>query len=182
MRTFILLFTLALLSGCVVSSTHPLTKPDTGDNTLTGKWALHSDTNETEYLTITKTKKKNILHFRYEEAKSSEKDKIMEFDGHVSVLEGKKYLNLKPTTNKNEFPEGYLFVSYRVEKERLTLMLLNPKPVQHAIDSGNLRGRYDKEKFLSDTLITEKGAKLRRFILDHHDELFGDEGIFERVY
>ncbi len=182
MRHILFLFIVFVLQGCMTFSKHTLSDAKVSDNSIFGKWSAKMNGN-TSYLDIKPSKQKHTLIVKYEESNDHNGDEMMKLKGHISILDSKKYLNLKIIYAKDKFPDGYIFCQYRIDENALKIKFMNPEVIESAIRAKELKGKINNEEFFSYPIITQDQNGLRKFIVKYDDTLFGEkikEAIFHK--
>lgn len=179
MRYFISLFLILLLQGCITSSKNPISDAKESDKALYGSWSI-SKGNKVSYLHINPSKKRAEFHLVYEESKRGDIDERMVLLGHVSSLDGKKYLNTRVVESEDKFPDGYMFFQYHIVGDELKIKIMNPEVIESAIKTKELQGFIGKEKFLPNITITQEQKGLQKFITKNAERLFGEEANFTK--
>jgi len=180
MRHILLLFLVFAVQGCMTFSKHPLSSAKVSDNTIFGKWSAKMNGN-TSYLDIKPSKQKYMLTVKYEESNDHNGDEMIRLKGHISILDSRKYLNLKIIDAKDKFPDGYIFCQYHIDENALKIKFMNPEVIESAIRAKELKGKINNEGFFSYPIITQDQNGLRKFIVKYDDTLFGEE-IKEAVF
>jgi hypothetical protein len=167
--------------GCVPVSVYPLTDAGAGekDPGLMGDW-FHREGREVLFLHVGFVKEAGLLRLVMIEYDRQGVLKDSEWTGHISRLDGNRYLNLNPVRPEPETP-GYLFVKYRIDGDRLCVSLASEKAFEEAIAAGRLRGVVKKDGASSSVLITEEPAGLQRFVLENDRKLFPEESCLSRL-
>jgi hypothetical protein len=167
--------------GCVPYSKHPLTdrKANEKDPRLIGDW-FHVQGGETLHLHVGHGKQPGSLRLVMVEQDSDSVLDLTRWTGHISRLDGNRYLNVEEVPPDPNTP-GYLFVKYRIEGDRLCLALASDQKFQEAIQAGRLQGNVRKEKYGSTVFITEKQKGLQPFVRENVQELFPDESCLTRL-
>ena len=165
---------LALLSGCVPYSEYPLTAPreQTLDRSIFGAWSWRG-TNESVYLHIGRDEDSGLLRVVMLDFDRESNLEVSEFSGHTSLLEDRRYLNLRWNPPNRE-TSGYLFVKYTVSGDTLGISLLDRNTIETAIHNGELKGEIVKGRWVSSVTLTDIPENLRRFFGKHDDALFGE--------
>ncbi len=173
MRYFILVLSMLFLTGCIPYSDHPLTKPDKEqiDPALFGTWFWEKD-RESAYIHIGVNEETKQIRMIMIEMKKEGRLKSTELKGHNSTLSGNTYLNLKWEDPEDDTSTGYIFLKYKVTSDELGLGFINPEIVEKAIETGSLKGKIEKGKWLSSLYITEESKKLQKFIIQNDKTLF----------
>jgi len=118
------------------------------------------------------------LIITYEESDDPDGDETIRFKGHISILNKRKYLNLKIIQTKDAFPDGYIFCQYHTDASRLRLNPINPEVIQEAIRNKALQGKIETDTFLPIATITADQKYLQKYIIKHADILFTKEILF----
>lgn len=174
-------FLLVFLLGCVPYSDNPLTDPDkaTIDFSILGTWYWKEE-RESGYVHIGLDKESKLLRVIVVEFDKDGGLGVSEYSGHTSSMGDKAYLNIKEVRPPGE-QQGYLFVKYRIQGERLGISIINNQAVVAAIKDGRLKGRIQESKWFSSPQITESQQALQPFILKNDKELFKDEARLHRL-
>jgi hypothetical protein len=159
-----------ILNGCIPYSDNPLTEPDKQgpDPAVLGTWFLYEE-GETVFLHMgidVTTKELRVVMVEFQ--KDGEV-KTSELIGHTSRLENNTYMNLR-WERPEDSEEGYLFVKYQVEGERIGLGLLRTDAVETAIREGRIQGKIDRNP--SSVQLTDTSEKLQEFVRMNDAALF----------
>lgn len=171
----------AILTGCIAYSDHPLTPPDKAgpDKAILGSWFVLDDRDHL-FLNIgidEKTKGLRVVMVEY--GKEGEV-KTSELVGHTSRLEDKTYLNLR--WDRPEEPgSGYLFIKYEIAGDRLGIGVIRYDAVKDAIRSGAVQGIIKEDKDSESVRLTESSEKLGAYVVKHDAALFEELNWMNRV-
>jgi len=167
--------------GCVPVSEHPLTEPDAAerDPRLMGDWYQQGE-DESVQVHIGFREETGGLRLLMVDYDRDGKLDLSEWKGHISRLDGNRYLNLKDVRCGQE-ERGYLFVKYRIEGDRLCVSLASNRAWEAAVAEGRIQGRLDRKKGVRSVHITEGPEGLRRFVREQDRRLFPEESCLQRL-
>ena len=182
MRYFMSMMLLFILSGCGVTSKHPLTPFDDNqiDTNIFGTW-LWNEEEKTEYIHVGMDENTGLLKVVMVIMHESGESSLLEFTGHTSKVAEDDYLNLRLVQPKEEHIDDYIFFKYNVTQDRLSMGIMNSDMVIESIKSGTLKGWVSKKGFFTNVYLNESGEKLQRYIATHGKELFLEIRAFRKV-
>jgi hypothetical protein len=182
MPLFMVGFVLSLgVLGCVPVSEQPLTEPSAAekDPRLMGDW-YHRDGGESVHVHVGFQEKSGLLRlFMIDYDRDGDLD-LSEWRGHISRLNGNRYLNLRQVQCEREEP-GYIFVKYRIEGDRLCVSFPASRVWADAVSDGSVQGRLDRKKGYTSVHITEGRNGLQRFVREQDEKLFPEESCLQRL-
>jgi hypothetical protein len=104
----------------------------------------------------------------------------MEFIVHNTKSKESGYLNFRWAHPENDC-SGYLFVKYTLHQNSLGICVIDYATVKEAIESGELRGRIEKEPQGSSLMIEEEPGKLKEFVEKHDGKLFPEMHYLQKL-
>ena len=154
------------LAGCVVTLPQPLTPAAQAkiDKALLGTW--HDE--EQTMTAVVDAQDKHSLNITVTELASDGQTRTSHYQGHTSILKGKRYLNL----HGEESGEGYLLMRYSAKSGVLEMSLLDPEATRTAVRSGEIAGKADDSTYAPEVHLTADSAAIAAFITKHQSELF----------
>lgn len=182
MRYFLIALVIMFTMGCVFDSENPLTDPNKEqiDTSLLGTW-FWVDEKEHGFIHIGLNEKSHLLRVLMVDFDKDRELEASEFIGHTSLLEGKKYLNLKWVYPPQKDVSGYIFVKYTVSSDSLGIALIDSDAAEKAIKNGALIGRLKTDKWSYPVHVTEGQKKLRDFIIRNDKELFPEMKYLQKL-
>ena len=171
----------AMLAGCIPYSDFPLTSPDsaTDDPAIIGDWYAEENGRRTLFR-IGKGKSAGAIVISIEEQDGGDPGDVTRLRGHLSVIDGKTYLNILSDDPGEEIP-GYMFARYVIDEERLGIAINDPDYLLESVESGKLEGEIIELEWSRSLHITASSEKLQRFVAEHDRELFMETTYLERL-
>lgn len=185
-RYFLLILCL-LIQGCYPDSVNPITEKNeslNNDSELFGLWSK-SDDQHTLNIHVGTSKNQNLKVIIVSQRKTGEIDASMVLSGHVSIVNGSKYINLQYLSinpgDDSHFMKfignGYLLFKYTIEDESRLII--------HRIDQSYLKSisKIIKSKTAGKNTLNEKVVILEEpnevlnFVKKHSEKLFEKKSV-----
>ena len=183
MKRAIFVLLLGLASCEPPASDNPLSDPATAkvDSKLVGMWRGQRD-GDVVFLHVT-GKDKGLIDVTLLGNDTKKGSVVLTFEGFVSELGGKRYLNLRPKTKKGEpFDDAwdvrprYLFAHYELKGGALALSIMQEDLVKAAVKGGKLKGHLEGDE----VILNEETPKLAEFVKSSdHGKLFAPFASFK---
>jgi hypothetical protein len=182
MRYHFIVLSIFFVFGCVPYSDTPLSLPDKEqiDTSILGTW-FWKDEKESGYIHIGLEEKTKLLRVVMVEYEKDGEIEVSEFSGHTSLLEGKRYLNLKWVRPIQDSVTGYMVIKYQVSPLSLGIALMDATAVETAIKSGSVKGKVVRGHMVRSISITEDQEKLRIFVLRGDAQLFPEMNFVKKL-
>jgi hypothetical protein len=177
-----LLMLTAMLAGCIPYSDFPLTPPDaaTDDPAIIGDW--YAEENGTRSLfRIGRGESAGAIVISIEEQNDEDAGDVTRLRGHLSIIDGKSYLNILSDDPGEEIP-GYMFARYVIEEGRLGIAINDPDYLLESVESGELEGEVIEHEWSRSLHITASSEELQRFVAKHDRQLFMETTYLERLH
>ena len=169
---------LALLTGCLPTSVHPLGSVENAPNEerLTGTWYGKSGADQV-FLHFVKGTGTEIQIVEVDHEQKGDAHTTL-YHAYPTVIGGNHYLNVREGNQ-----EAYYFVRYQLTNGVLTLSLMGETAASKAISSGKLKGKITGDAQNRDVKITDSTERLAAFVgKTDPDQLFDQKfGTFKRV-
>jgi len=178
---------LFFLSGCVPESDNPISDPRTAqwDQGLTGTWAGRvRDSGAAVWLHIAPDRDSpaDVSMILTEEGKGME---LFFYRMHPSSVGPYRFMNLKPDIprtlecRKEQSGSGtqeaatYLVAKYEITPEGTLKVWLMTRELARYVETGQIRGEVKRDKYTTETRITDTGENLAKFLKDtDHGSIF----------
>jgi len=173
MRYLLMALSIIFVSGCVPYSDAPITEPgvESIDSSIIGTW-YWNDEHDSGYIHIGLNQDTTLLRLVMLDFDRKGEMEVSEFSGHTSLLEGRKYLNLKWVRPTQKDISGYMLAKYEVIDDSFGIALMDNNVTENAIQDGIIKGKVIKDKWITSVHITEEEKNLQEFILLKNKELF----------
>lgn len=165
------------LTGCVVTLPQPLTPAAQAriDPALSGTWR-----DEAQTMTATvQAQDHHSLGIVVTELTTDGQTRTFHYQGHTSVLKGRRYLNL----HGEESGTGYMLMRYSVTGDVLEMMLMDPVYTRAAVRRGEIAGEAQDNSITiaPEVNLTADAGAIAAFVARHQAELFKQPGRLLRV-
>ncbi|MEJ2309219.1 MAG: hypothetical protein P8Z31_04975 [Gammaproteobacteria bacterium] len=170
-----------MLAGCIPYSDFPLTPPDsaTDDSALIGDWYAEENGRRSIFR-IGQGERAGAIVISIEEQDNGETGDVTRLRGHLSIIDGKTYLNILSDDPGEEIP-GYMFARYAIDGGRLGIAINDPDYLLESVESGDLEGEIIEHEWSRSLHITASSEKLQRFVAEHDRQLFMETTYLERL-
>ena len=182
MRNFISLVFVLILTGCGVYSQHPITPFNETqiDQKLFGTWSWLEKA-ESGYIHIGVDDESKRLKVLMVSMHENGEMSFMEFEGHSSSVGKNHYLNLKLMQPEEDRIDQYMFIKYAITSNLLNIGLMDSEMIVNAIKNGTLKGKVQRDTFVTSAYLSEKGEMLQKFLLKHDKVLFPEMKALKKV-
>jgi hypothetical protein len=172
---------LLLATACVPYADLPLTSPGEQeiDQEILFSWYWQQQ-KETGFVHIGVDDKTNLLKVLMIDFAHNGEMKVSEYNGLTSTLAGGRYLSLRQKQPAGGEP-GYMFLKYRIEKDILSISLMDADFVSEAINSNTLSGKIQIDKRRFSNHITANRTDLQKFILTNDTQLYTEFNPLQRL-
>ena len=184
----LVLTTFASVVGCDVKFRHSPAEhaAKVSEAGLTGAWrVVTEDLKEMVYLVV-RASDDGELSVLYVEAKESGEFDLMRLSAVPFSIGSKRYFSARliplPNTKSSEKPIQHLVARYDARQDTITLRTISAERVKTVLDSGKLKGTYEKHTIGGASEITSSAEEVAAFLAaPEADNLFEKEFVLRRL-